>query len=644
MTTPVWPGISGAPALPSRNQWDRKSVQLPFATDAGETDAPEIFWGTTSPDGAIAGSPGDLYLQTSTTGTGISVWQKLVGAGTLTGWFRSDRGAFNLKAFGATGDGNASDTTAMTNWLAAASAAAVVDATPAHVTGAVLAYMPPGKYKTTALATLSASGVRIVGAGSGATTIIPSHGGDALAVDGGSTYLRHVAVEGLSVDYTGITVTSGTVGIKINKCTDTCGMTDVQVVFPQANTVTNLVGLKIVDSESWSFRDVWVGWLRGVGSIGVFFDNAGNNRGNMTFDNVLVRDAYIGWKNVGSNVTNGLVFNSFKVINSASGAAVIPLYGIWVAGQTYGMSFNDPHIEGQIGGSFNFTSGIFLDATGTAIRNVKINNAMIERVTSGIDAASAGGAVQHCRIMDVRFLATETVTNGIVVGAGVVDSWFFGLSAQPTVTNWLVDSSAANSGNLFQWNLGGGASGHPLYYKGALTLQDGAAAPGTYVGKAGIHIDVAEGPLKIKSGTGVVRTQSQTQFADGNKTTTSTSDASITSYTLPAGVLAVNFQAIHITARGRMSTQNGSFNVKFGGTVIATVVPLAGENWSFDAVIVRLSGATQTANAITSHNGTGADAVVFPSETLANAIVIDFRGSVTSGGTLRLDYAAVEIQ
>lgn len=550
---------------------------------------------------------------------------------------------FNVKAFGAVGDGVADDTVAIQAAIDAAEALVSVDATPAHVTGGSIVWLPPGRYRTTALLTLNASGVRLCGPSSGASSIVPSHGGNGLKIDGAALYLRHVAVCGLSIDYTGETVANDAVGIDVNQATDTCEMTDVQIVFPQANTATGLRGIVFTDCESWGLRNVWIGWLRGTGSIGILFDNDGLNRGNMTFDNVLIRDAYTGWKNVGSSITNGLVFNSFKVINSASGADVVPLYGVWIAGQTYGATFNDPHIEGEAGGSSNFTSGIFLDATGTAIRNVKVNNALIERVTTGIDAGSAGGTVQHCRIMDVRFISTETVTNGVVLGSGVVDSWFLGLTAQPTVTNWVVDNSAANSGNLFQWNLGGGVASRPLYYKGALSIQDGAAAPGTYTGIAGLYIDAAEGTVKVKSGTGVIRPLVQRSFVDANKNTTSTSDASITSYSLPAGVLAVNGQAVRITARGRQSAQDGSFNVKFGATVLATLVPLAGENWSFSATVVRVSATSQSANAVTSHNGTGADASAFPTETLADAITIDFRGSVTAGGTLRLDYACVEV-
>jgi hypothetical protein len=121
MTIPSWPGLDGAPALPYRASFQRKSIQLPFATEAvpTETDAPEVIWGTTSPEGAVIASVGDLYIQTSAS-TGVAVWQKYVGAETATGWFRSELGAFNVKAFGAVGDGVADDTIPVQNTITAA--------------------------------------------------------------------------------------------------------------------------------------------------------------------------------------------------------------------------------------------------------------------------------------------------------------------------------------------------------------------------------------------------------------------------------------------------------------------------------------------------------------------------------------------
>lgn len=389
---------------------------------------------------------------------------------------------FNVKAlaYGAVGDGSTDDTAAIQAAITAASAAVVVDTIPGHVTGAAIVYFPDGLYKTSAPLTLGASGIYLVGSTSGGATIIPSAGTDGLDIAGGSAYLRHIGIVNLSIDYTTVSAQNGAIGINISKTSDTNTMRDVQVIFAPTNTATSLKGVSWTDSESWAVTNVFVAYGRSTGSIGFYFDNNGINRGNMVFTNCQARDWYIGWKNVGSNVTNGLVFNAFKVVNSTSGAAVVPLYGIWVAGQTYGISFVGLHIEATAGGSLDFTTGVFLDATGTAIRDVTILDPVLTRCTTGIDFGSGGGTVQHVRVYGVRFLSTETITTGFVLGSGAKDSWIIGATRQPTVTTWITDNSTAGSGNFYLWNVGGGVDAQPWTYKGrqgSLAVCWGAAAP-----------------------------------------------------------------------------------------------------------------------------------------------------------------------
>lgn len=84
MTTPAWPGVAGLPAIPSRNSFQSKRVQLPFASENGETGAPEIMWGTGAPTNVVVGSPGDMYLQMDA--TLHAIWNKVSGAETTTGW------------------------------------------------------------------------------------------------------------------------------------------------------------------------------------------------------------------------------------------------------------------------------------------------------------------------------------------------------------------------------------------------------------------------------------------------------------------------------------------------------------------------------------------------------------------------------
>jgi hypothetical protein len=84
VSTPDWPGTPGFPAFPFRKQYSRKSLQLPFATLNSEADAPEVIWGTGSPEGVIVGSPGDIFIPVDAADG--SIWKKKTGVETNTGW------------------------------------------------------------------------------------------------------------------------------------------------------------------------------------------------------------------------------------------------------------------------------------------------------------------------------------------------------------------------------------------------------------------------------------------------------------------------------------------------------------------------------------------------------------------------------
>lgn len=112
-----------------------------------------------------------------------------VNGGTVAGTIRDEGGAgFDVKAYGATGDGTTDDTTAIGLAYAAA--------TP----GGVL-YFPPGNYKFSTL-TISTNGVILRGAGRGATTLSTTTlGGTAITLSGDDT-----GIEDMTVDVVGTAV------------------------------------------------------------------------------------------------------------------------------------------------------------------------------------------------------------------------------------------------------------------------------------------------------------------------------------------------------------------------------------------------------------------------------------------------------
>lgn len=126
--------------------------------------------------------------------------------------------------------------------------------------------------------------------------------------------------------------------------------------------------------------------------------------------------------------------------------------------------------------------------------------------------------------------------------------------------------------------------------------------------------------------------------------TTSTTEVSIASYSLPAGTLAVNGQALRITATGNDVTQNGVFKVVFGATTLVTASPTPTQAWTMQVYLVRTGATAQLAGGVSTIGGTSiAIPRTLPAETLSGAVLIDFRGSVTSGGTLNVDIVNVEL-
>ncbi len=197
-----------------------------------------------------------------------------------------------------------------------------------------------------------------------------------------------------------------------------------------------------------------------------------------------------------------------------------------------------------------------------------------------------------------------------------------------------------------QANRTGGGTVSGQYMRGTMyrntTYGPVQTAIGIGIQTTDIVLREDESGLSIEFGPVFTGRRSTVLFQNAGLTSTSTVDASINFYSLPASTLNAAAQAIRITARGRMATQAGSFNVKFGATVLGTVAPLAGESWEWVGTLTRTGAATQLATGHTLHNATIASFAAQPAETLANALGIDFRGSVTSGGTLTVDYMMVE--
>ena len=129
--------------------------------------------------------------------------------------------------------------------------------------------------------------------------------------------------------------------------------------------------------------------------------------------------------------------------------------------------------------------------------------------------------------------------------------------------------------------------------------------------------------------------------------TTSGVDVSLASYTLPAGLLSVNGQRIRITVAGACvpAAAGATVNIKFGAAALGAFALGANDVFFATFLVERLGATNQWYNlgymkGVAPLAGTNSGN---PTETLANTVLIDFRGNVTTGGqTLTYDSLQVE--
>jgi hypothetical protein len=127
----------------------------------------------------------------------------------------------------------------------------------------------------------------------------------------------------------------------------------------------------------------------------------------------------------------------------------------------------------------------------------------------------------------------------------------------------------------------------------------------------------------------------------GGLSTTSAADVSLGSYVLPAGLLAVNGQAIRFVLYAAATGQTGTVNLKFGATaILGTTVTT---NLWVMGTVTRTGAATQFGHMATINSGTGGNNRTSPTETLSGAVTLDFRGSIPAGGTLFYDSIQIEL-
>jgi hypothetical protein len=135
---------------------------------------------------------------------------------------------------------------------------------------------------------------------------------------------------------------------------------------------------------------------------------------------------------------------------------------------------------------------------------------------------------------------------------------------------------------------------------------------------------------------------SSEEISQAQASRTNTADGSMRSFAVPANTLHTNGNALKIRYAGRAATQDAVPVLKYGSATLASFTVTAGNQFVIEATVLRTAAATQTCTVTINNNGTITNSEVSATETLSGAVTVDFRGSVTAGGTLFLNEATVE--
>lgn len=127
-------------------------------------------------------------------------------------------------------------------------------------------------------------------------------------------------------------------------------------------------------------------------------------------------------------------------------------------------------------------------------------------------------------------------------------------------------------------------------------------------------------------------------YANANVSTNSTSDASVVSYVLPAATLGTNGQGLRIKCSGvENGADIGTLHIKFGTQdIVSQAMGAGGGYWTFEATIIRTGAATANLNTLLVYNATsivGSGSINSLTQTLANAVTIDFRATTANAGS-----------
>lgn len=194
---------------------------------------------------------------------------------------------YNVRDYGAAGNGTSNDTAAIQAAIDAASAAGPADPTGASARRGGIVYLPPGYYKATSTLIVDANGVRVVGASRNATVIYSDRSGfptgQPLVSLVASGALRFAStIEYLTLNCNEV---AGSIGVLTKEAQEGCALLNVRIrnYRDTGFAVHRGTAAGSVYYPSRTRVDDCEFWASPLGSnYGIDYDEAGNNEVNNT--------------------------------------------------------------------------------------------------------------------------------------------------------------------------------------------------------------------------------------------------------------------------------------------------------------------------------------------------------------------------
>lgn len=279
---------------------------------------------------------------------------------------------YNVKSYGAIGNGVANDTTAIQDCVTAA--------------GAGWVYFPPGTYKITSTITWAVGGGRVMGAGGVGTS-------SATIITTAST-ITMFKVTGQAVSFSDFHMTS-TAGTQTGIFVNGGNMSVIERV-----TMDNMsTGINMGATSRWTIRDVWI-TVSASGGIGILVNNTPNNcdGGSGSISDVKLTGpntaASIG---ISHTAGGGMQVTGTTVFQFGHGIDITPAGGCITLSE---FQFANNDISGSV------TAGLYFDGLTVGLSGVKITGNHMTTIGAGT-----------CNAIDMRGDVTGISITGNSIGS-----------------------------------------------------------------------------------------------------------------------------------------------------------------------------------------------------------------------------------